>query len=359
MQRFVLRQGLFGPLRLSRPSTLARPFWKSPTCYIQTDAHSKYKEKLLQRAKEAGLSLDELKQQAKKTAEAQKEAERKALEATLPAHKLQQQVEASSSSTSSASSNPALKAKERKDSSPVKPLSTIFNVEKLVSTPHTPEQISTLWTAYHASRSGGTGRGFVCASIPSDMYGKLEKVGQKYPAFVLPVPRPRPDDTGPLKEGENDTAYEFYFMEWAFHERPPVPQADSNIPFEVPSSKNSTNPPLATVLFTPLQEYKSRQTFATPYLIVTFYTDLVTTHQRVLMRGEITPAAASPTGANGDRYLLSQEDAQVLIMGLQKFYLWTSEGEGESEAAKLLRVFHEKPEDFKWEDLVKIGNLTG
>ena len=165
---------------------------------------------------------------------------------------------------------------------PAKALSTILNVEKLLSTPHTADQISTLWTAYHASRSGGTGRGFVCASLPSDMHTKLEGVARNYSSFVVPIPRPRPADAGPPKEGESDTAYEFYFMQWAFHERPPVPKTDYSNPFDVPTSKNSTNPHLATVLFTPLQEYKLRQAFATPYLIVTFYTDLVTTHKRVL-----------------------------------------------------------------------------
>lgn len=238
------------------------------------------------------------------------------------------------------------------------PLSNILNLERLFSAPHTVEQINSLWTIYHAKANGGTGRGAVCASVPLELYKRMENTSQKYPAFVVPIPRPRPADAEPPKEGESDTAYEFYFMQWSFHERPPVPNsADPNNPFDVPSSKNSTNPPLATVLFTPLQEYKSRQTFATPYLIATFYTDLATTHNTVLMRGEITPSAASATGGP-DKYLLSQEDAQVLIMMLQRFYLWDQKSDAETGSAKILRTFHEKPEDFKWEDLVKASNLT-
>lgn len=238
------------------------------------------------------------------------------------------------------------------------PLSTILNLERLFATPHTAEQISSLWTIYHAKANGGSGRGAVCASIPLDIYKRMETIGQQYPAFVVPLPRPRPASAEPLAEGESDTSYEMYFMQWSFHEKPPVPRAtDPNNPFDVPSSKNSTNPPLATILFTPLQEFKQRQTFSTPYLIATFYTDLATTHNTVLMRGEITPSAASATGGP-DRYLLSQEETQVLIMMLQKFYLWNASGEAESEASKVLKTFHHKPEEFKWEDLVKASSLT-
>jgi ATP synthase F1 complex assembly factor 1 len=68
-------------------------------------------------------------------------------------------------------------------------LSTILNLQRLLATPHTAGQISALWTAYHASRSGGTGRGFVCASIPLPIYEKMMKNGRCYPTFVVPVPR--------------------------------------------------------------------------------------------------------------------------------------------------------------------------
>ncbi|TFK30722.1 F1 ATPase assembly protein 11 [Coprinopsis marcescibilis] len=325
----------------------------------QTDVDAKYKEKILQKAKESGVSLDELKLRAKDVIKERADADRKALEATLTSQ-AQKELQGQTSSQELKepfSSAPAF-TKERKDGSPVKPLSTFFNVEKLFLTPHSAEKIASLWNIYHASRSGGTGRGFVCASLPSTLYSKLEVNGQRYPSFVVPVPRPRPADAGPIQEGESDTAYEFFFMQWLFHERPPVPKSDNSNPFDVPTSKNSTNPPLATVLFTPLQEYKLRQSFATPYLIVTFYTDLVTTHQQVLMRGEITPATATSSGS--DRYMLSQVDAQFLVMQLQKFYLWTrgENGGSETDAVKLLRTFHEKPEEFKWEDLMKMGNLN-
>jgi ATP synthase mitochondrial F1 complex assembly factor 1 len=113
----------------------------------------------------------------------------------------------------------------------------------------------------------------------------------------------------------------------------------------------TTNPRLATVIFTPLLEYKLRQTFATPYLVLTFYSDLASSHGLVLMRGEITPSAAKESATG--HYLLSQHDAQLLAHGLQRFYLRGSNEERE----KLLSDFHERPDTFKWEELLKHGDF--
>jgi ATP synthase mitochondrial F1 complex assembly factor 1 len=106
------------------------------------------------------------------------------------------------------------------------------------------------------------------------------------------------------------------------------------------------------VLFTPLQEYKFRQTFAQPYLGLTHYTDLATTHGIVLMRGEITSSPSST-----DKYLLSQSDAQLLALGVQRFYLASGDDDSERKAA-LLRRFHEVPDDFQWEELLVVGDPT-
>jgi len=108
-----------------------------------------------------------------------------------------------------------------------------------------------------------------------------------------------------------------------------------------------------------------RSTFATPYLVLTFYTDLSSSHGTVLMRGEITPATAGAVSGASNisgserRYLLCQDDAQLLAIQVQKFYLWgkgNNEGE-EREGERLLKVFHESPEQFNWEDLLKYVDL--
>lgn len=226
-----------------------------------------------------------------------------------------------------------------------------------------------LWQAYHASRSGGTGRGYICASLPVATYQKLLDTGRKYPTFVLPLERPLPSDgTSPNPaESSEDKAYEFYFLQWAQHGSPPVPSYERETALfpgrqTGAGGAQGTNPPTSTVLLTPLQEYKLRQTFATPYLSLTFYSDLAASHGLVLLRGELTPSAASPTapnaGKDGDvRFFLSQEDAQMLAVGLQQFYLWSG-GKEAKKREELLKVFHERPEEFKWEELLKHAQVA-
>ncbi|KDQ54828.1 hypothetical protein JAAARDRAFT_37936 [Jaapia argillacea MUCL 33604] len=235
------------------------------------------------------------------------------------------------------------------------PLSSFLNLPRLLQTPHTPAQISALWTAYHASRSQGTGRGYICATVPLEAYEKMMGVAKRYPAFIVPVPR-----QAPLEEGEVEKkAYEFYYLQWAFHEVPEVPTYERlTDPFAalIPPSPSTSphNPQTSTVLFTPLLEYKLRQTFATPYLVLTHYTDLAQTHGVVLLRGEITPSAASGSGGGGEGWMLSQQDAQLLAVGVQRFYLWGGGGKEEG----LLKKFHESPAEFSWEDLLELGDPT-
>ncbi len=126
-------------------------------------------------------------------------------------------------------------------------------------------------------------------------------------------------------------------------------------PNPVHSNAQGLNPQSATVLFTPLQEYKLRGSFATPIPDLTVYTDLAMTHDTILLRGEITPSPSDPA-----KFLFSQLDAQALTLAIQKFYLWDDHaGSGElPEGQRLLRAFHETPEDFKWEDLLEFSKLT-
>lgn len=225
----------------------------------------------------------------------------------------------------------------------MQPLDSIFKLDRLLKGPLDVNALSPLWNAYHSSRSSGTGRGFVSAVIPLATYNHMVDVASKYPSFVVPIRRPKQETEEPA---QNDSAYEFYFMEWGFHGAPPDPKAKVDL-FAPP--KPSTNPQTSTVLFTPLQEYKLRQSFATPYLVLTHYTDLAQSHGVVLMRGEITPAT-SGAGADDGRFMLSQEDAHLLGLSVQKFYLW---GGGEDARTKLLKSFHETPAEFKWEELLE------
>ncbi|CAL1696633.1 unnamed protein product [Somion occarium] len=323
------------------------------------DYETKYAAKLKKRAAEQGVTIEELRERIKEKERHERELRRAALQkhsaegdpayssANLPFNA----SEPDEQELAIRNSTPSPIRRVRKDSSPVKPLSSILNLEKLFSNDHTPEQVSVLWRAYHASRSKGTGRGFLCATLPVESYKLMLDVATRYPTFIFPIPRENAQTGEPISEGQRPA--EFFFMQWDFHGAPLEPKPQEDI-FARP--KVSKNPQTSTVLFTPLQEYKLRGTFATPHLVITHYPDLAETHGLVLLRGEITP---SPTnnGSFGDdgRYLLNQQDAQLLALGVQKFYLW-SDGHKEREA--LLKRFHESPADFKWEELLKHSEVS-
>ncbi|KAJ3799099.1 ATP11-domain-containing protein [Lentinula aff. detonsa] len=334
MQRCLLRN--FTPRAiLPRISPTRRAF------HANQDFESKYADKLRLRAQDQGVSISKLKEDAK---EQQEEEKRRIREANNQAIRARKEAIGTESSTP----QPAAASIPRKDGSPIKasrPLDSILNLSRIVSV--NASQISALWTAYHASRSEGTGRGYLCATIPLESYEKMAAVATKYHSFVLPVPRPSPD-VSLETPATTETPHEFFFMEWAFHESPSIPSAAEPDPF-VPSTHTSqaahgsVNPPNSTILFTPLQEFKMRNSFATPYLVLTHYTDLARTHGIVLLRGEITPGSG-----NDGRYLLSQEDAQILSMNVQKFYLWSEKG-----PESILSTFHEKPSEFDWQEMLK------
>lgn len=185
------------------------------------------------------------------------------------------------------------------------------------------------------------------------MYEQLLARARRWGQFVVPLPR----GTKPAEKGqEAEGGTEMFFVEWGVHHSPPVPSANVDelgLPVSTPANSppNGSNPAILTLLFTPLQEYKHRQSFAAPHLALTFHTDLAATHGTALLRGEITPAQ------HGDeRWLLSQEEAQALVVAMQKFYL-PGTGEGSSEREELLKCFHEKPEEFKWERLLELSDI--
>ncbi|GJN91200.1 hypothetical protein Rhopal_004218-T1 [Rhodotorula paludigena] len=202
--------------------------------------------------------------------------------------------------------------------SAVKALNDIMDLSK--ASDLTTSALSQLWTTYHQSK------GFLSAAIPMETYLRMINSARKYPIFVLPLAR-----EAELPEGqEAEKATEMHLLEWAI--LPP------------PAGVSDPVPPPSTVLFTPLAEYKARQEYSQPYLILTHYTDLAASHDVVLMRGEVSANVA-----------LNATDAQVLAL----FYNDSGKG-GEVEARRrdLLRSFHEAPEQFDVEALIRAGEIS-
>lgn len=199
----------------------------------------------------------------------------------------------------------------------IQPLQQIMDLSKITDTPHTPEQVASIWNGYHSIKGDGTGRGYLSASIPTGLFSSLIATAKLFPWFIIPLERTTPDS--------QSTGHEFFFLEWSFH-------------------RTNNDIEQAVVMFTPLQEYKLRQQFSQPYLVMTCYSDLIRTHQIGLMRGEISDSPNRP-----GEFLLSQNDAQLLAIQLQKFYL--AQG---GASRKILETLHRNKAEFRWEELLHV-----
>lgn len=207
---------------------------------------------------------------------------------------------------------------------PIKPLNKILDVEKLKT--QDSETITKLWAGYHTIKNK------LSAVIPTDKYIEMLANARKYPQFVLPLPREVIDEESDA--GASKEAFEMQFLEWAL----------------LPSGGGENLPPAATTLFTPLAEYKLKQDFSQPVLILTFYSDLSESNGVVLMRGDVT-GLNEKTGKGGR---IDQAQAQLLALTLQRFYLPSSQGD-QSDCAKLLHDFHKQPQKFDVENLVNVA----
>ncbi|SJX64114.1 related to ATP11-F1F0-ATPase complex assembly protein [Sporisorium reilianum f. sp. reilianum] len=218
---------------------------------------------------------------------------------------------------------------------PIKPLSKILDVEKLQN--QDAETITKLWAGYHMIKNK------LSAVIPTEKYLEMLANARKYPQFVLPLPRQVIDEESDAA-GTSKEAFEMQFLEWAV----------------VPNPAAQGAPPSATTIFTPLAEYKLKQDFSQPVLILTFYTDLCHSNGIVLMRGEVT-GLNEKTGKGGR---IDQAQAQLLALTLQRFYLPSSSSgsaaaqDGDDDASactQLLHDFHKRPTEFDVEHLVNVA----
>jgi ATP synthase F1 complex assembly factor 1 len=215
--------------------------------------------------------------------------------------------------------------------------------------------------------------------MPASLYREMFARGQRYPQFVLPLPRTitAAEEADDILPPEKKQGYEMHLCEWAA--LPPPPALPGS------NTQDGPAPRPSTVLFTPLAEYKLRQEFAQPLLVLTHYTDLAASKGIVLMRGDVTAhenASAAPTGfaaaaaaaARGAseeeqaklkaplqaEARMTQQDAQLLVLALQRFYMPPTTKAGEEGAetrAKLLADFHERPEEFDLAALCKAAFL--
>lgn len=257
-------------------------------------------------------------------------------------------------------------------------------MDKITSDP--PEKITQLWTQYHTLKNK------LSAVIPAKQYAEMIAKARQYPQFLLPLPRTivgsMEGDTANVAPGERKHGYEMQYMEWGFlPQRNPV-EAPPSTALDAQERERIAQTPPATVLFTPLAEYKLRQEYAQPVLVLSHFTELALSKGIVLLRGEVTgaeEAASAPTGMAAaaaasragetskeklrelqkplqSQGKLSQQDAQLLTVTLQRFYMPKAPGvemePGEQQRQQLLQAFHGDQERFDLDALCKSAFVT-
>ncbi|KLT45230.1 ATP11-domain-containing protein [Cutaneotrichosporon oleaginosum] len=318
---------------------------------------AKYGDKLKQKVEAEGVAnLDALK--AKKVVPsilAKRKAEQYRQEELERAERLRQEQERALAEAKEAKDAAVAQKKEAarvanpdKDTTGVKPLASIINLPLILMTPHDQAQIAGIWNTYHTTHPT-LSASFVSATIPKDTYTKMLELAKSDPHFVLPLPRAG-------KDGEAG-AYEMFYMQWLFHAPPPAPPLEGK--------PSAPLPPVTSIIFTPLEEFKQAGEWAQPYLVLTNYPDLADSHGLVLMRGEISAqSAGGPPGAvDNPGYLLTQQEAQLLSLALQRFYCSdiappNENAKDQQERLKrkqALRDFREKPEEWNWQGLVDMA----
>ncbi|KAJ5720076.1 hypothetical protein N7493_006954 [Penicillium malachiteum] len=273
----------------------------------------KYRSKLDQKAKEEGHdSVDSLKEAYSDKIH---DLRRQASTVTTPEPET---PEKQSPSAQSPTVHAARKATDK--ASPIKPLSTYLDVEKIRELP--AKEIEALWRLRFANNPTT-----VCAAIPLEIYQRIFNAARQHPQFVLPLPRQ-------TAEEQEETTADIHFLQWAFH--PPAEE-----PVITSPSGETANTHVSTVIFTHLGAFKMHGSFAQPHTTVTHYLDLADDKGLVLMHGQVVP----------DRGV-STTEATWLVSCVQRFYDF--EGQAKGRKSELVRMFTRgDTENFKVEELME------
>lgn len=208
------------------------------------------------------------------------------------------------------------------DSSPVKPLSTYLDVEKIRELP--AKEIEALWRLRFAEHPHA-----ITAAIPLETYQRIVQAARENPQFILPLPRPQTtEEAEQTPEGATGTA-DIHFLQWAFH-----PPAEG-------STLSPSNNHTSTVIFTNLGAYKMHGAYAQPHTTVTHHLDLADEKGLVLMHGQVIPDGG-----------VSAPEATWLVSCVQRFYDF--EGQASGRKSELVRMFTRGDvENFKVEELLE------
>lgn len=159
------------------------------------------------------------------------------------------------------------------------------------------------------------------AIAPFETFMKMYVNARKYPTFVLPLPRADAIVDGQVEDA-NDTPMEMHFVQWSF-----------------------VGPETTHCMITTLMEYKLHGEYARPHTTLAFHQDLGAEKGIVLMEGRVDEQSS-----------VSPEDAQVLLLNVQRFYGALSTGSDvEHQRLALLRKFNTGDSSFSMEECISLS----
>lgn len=265
----------------------------------QLALHEKYKEKLEKKAQALGVgSVDELKDKLRDEIEEKK----KEFNALDPLKELdeyeQKQAEAlkKKKKQNLAERGPIDKSKPH---APYKTLASFLDVEKAKELPE--KELQFIWRARFQNKDRA-----LHANLNATQFANLFANAFKNPNFILPLP----------KEGDS---YEMHFVQWAF-----------------------VGPYTTHCMLTSLAEYKLHKEYAKPHTTLMFHQELVDDTGIVLMNGQVE-----------DDVPLSLDEAQLLVLNVQRFYGGLTDSSGSERKLALLKAFTEGRADFDMNKLIQ------
>lgn len=256
----------------------------------------KYRKKLEEKAQALGVkSVDELKEKLKTEIEETK----KEFNAVDPLKHLDEYEQKQAEKLRQKRAAESDRGPISKDTpqAPYKTLSSFVDVDKIKELPE--KELKFIWRA----RFEGKDRA-LHATLTSEQFASLFANAFKNPNFILPLP----------KEG---AGYEMHFVQWAF-----------------------VGPKTTHCMLTSLEEYKLHKEYAKPHTTLMFHQELMDSGV-ILMNGQVE-----------DDVPLSVDEAQLLVLNVQRFYGGLTSASSERKLA-LLQAFTKGSADFNMETLIE------
>lgn len=264
-----------------------------------TDAFIKYQEKLDQKAKSLGLKdAAELQEKLKEDIELKK----KEFNAVDPLKELEAYERKKAEEIQKNKDSKTIKVRSPVDKdapvAPYKTLDSFIDVEKAKELP--AKELQFIWRARFQNKEGN-----FHAALNSIQFAKMYANAFKNPSFILPLPK-------------TEDGYEMHFVQWSF-----------------------VGPKTTHCMLTTVAEYKLHKEYAKPHTTLMFHQDLADKTDLVLMNGQLE--ADVP---------LTMEEAQLLILNVQRFYGGLTDKEGSKRKLELLRDFTSGNPNFDMDKLI-------